>query len=589
MGRKKKHILSHYSKQKLVQHLPVELLAEVLGRLPVKELLRCRCVCRGWRDLIGSSNFAALHLARYKNNCEENRLLVMGKCGRWTVRRDDTFKEMMEFDLLGMERYRVDGYVNGLLLVSYENEIILWNPSIRKCVMLPPSSMLTKDGIVQLGLGFDPLSGDYKVLAVGNPLGAETAPDRGMVEVYSLGTGCWRRIPDSNPCLHRLDHQVFVNGAIYWIGYHAPCYHKRENLLIVSFNTCAEVFKYIKLPCSSGGGGLLESSLGVLDGSLALLDVFAARCCVWVMGRNTASEEAWTKRFTIDLEESFSCDFLHLKNNGEMYVGTGSGGVQSYNLKIEQERKVSKTYHRDLAYYRNCYVESLVLLGGVAGLSLAPSYLVDMNGRMMNHGTLSLPHSERYDFIVIRIQGIRASFDRLVCRAVLMQGILHDTKSMLLNFMSYLQISPLPSLPLPTAQTSLFEQLRVDVFQEDHLVLVEYEIKYTWRSLEQFRYHLMQLQDHGQTMTSMLLQILPHLRIPPPPPLPPPPIPAEHICALPLDVKPVSLEAELGKIEQAVDQVLDLISYLELQQRRIVSMVLLVPPHLPQPEASLLV
>jgi hypothetical protein len=52
--------------------LPQELIAsEILLRLPVKSLLRFRCVCKAWRDTVsGNASFSEAHTRRL---CRQNR------------------------------------------------------------------------------------------------------------------------------------------------------------------------------------------------------------------------------------------------------------------------------------------------------------------------------------------------------------------------------------------------------------------------------------------------------------------------------------------------------------------------------------
>src|SRR3954466_4024546 len=41
--------------------LPLELIIEILLKLPVKTLLRFRCVCKSWLSLISNNSFATSH------------------------------------------------------------------------------------------------------------------------------------------------------------------------------------------------------------------------------------------------------------------------------------------------------------------------------------------------------------------------------------------------------------------------------------------------------------------------------------------------------------------------------------------------
>ncbi|KAK2406996.1 F-box/kelch-repeat protein [Trifolium repens] len=46
-----------------VDHIPFDLVEEILCRLPVKFLLQLRCVCKSWNSLISHHKFAKKHLS----------------------------------------------------------------------------------------------------------------------------------------------------------------------------------------------------------------------------------------------------------------------------------------------------------------------------------------------------------------------------------------------------------------------------------------------------------------------------------------------------------------------------------------------
>ncbi|XP_042754496.1 putative F-box protein At3g10240 isoform X2 [Lactuca sativa] len=48
--------------------LPVEVMVDILSRLPVKTIIHSKCVCKKWLDIISDSYFANLHLSRSPTN-----------------------------------------------------------------------------------------------------------------------------------------------------------------------------------------------------------------------------------------------------------------------------------------------------------------------------------------------------------------------------------------------------------------------------------------------------------------------------------------------------------------------------------------
>ncbi|KAL9427903.1 hypothetical protein AB3S75_029981 [Citrus x aurantiifolia] len=50
-----------------IHHLPVEILHRILSLLPVRELIRCRCVCKAWCSFIIKPDFISTHLNLHNN------------------------------------------------------------------------------------------------------------------------------------------------------------------------------------------------------------------------------------------------------------------------------------------------------------------------------------------------------------------------------------------------------------------------------------------------------------------------------------------------------------------------------------------
>ncbi|GAB2248267.1 hypothetical protein Droror1_Dr00008149, partial [Drosera rotundifolia] len=54
--------LQTIKKQKWDMYFPIELITNIIARLPVKTLLRFRCVSTTWHDVIESEYFETMHL-----------------------------------------------------------------------------------------------------------------------------------------------------------------------------------------------------------------------------------------------------------------------------------------------------------------------------------------------------------------------------------------------------------------------------------------------------------------------------------------------------------------------------------------------
>ncbi|GAB2279716.1 hypothetical protein Dimus_014356 [Dionaea muscipula] len=367
-------------------YFPPELCAEVLLRLPARALLKFRCVCKSWRSLIDSPNFASDHLIHYKQNAEAHQILLLEvedrnfKSQRWLVRDSVTFRANMSLFPIFVDSW-VGGYVNGLLLLcSFAYGIVLWNPSLGQWLRLRglASCSCRQMDFVETGLGFDQSSNDYKVVAFVYPFTdsesvlssrrcSKRPPrfhrDRAVfVEVYSLRSRSWRRIRDGAPYFYCKGPSVFLGVAIHWIGFDmkVAAGKWRKDHQILSFNVTSEVFDYIQLPHCDHDIEPAETSLVVFDGCLTLLDSFLGHCSIWVM-EEYGAVESWTRRYVIDF--GFVTTLLHLSGNGELLFVGENGGVKSYHVDNQQIKDVTKAQPRYVLFAAT-YMDSLVRFKG---------------------------------------------------------------------------------------------------------------------------------------------------------------------------------------------------------------------------------
>jgi len=57
-------------------YLPLEIIIDILSRLPVKVLVRFQCVSKGWHALINGQDFIKLHLHRsFKSNTDRTLIV----------------------------------------------------------------------------------------------------------------------------------------------------------------------------------------------------------------------------------------------------------------------------------------------------------------------------------------------------------------------------------------------------------------------------------------------------------------------------------------------------------------------------------
>ena len=143
-------------RRRMKHDLPDETVLEILARLPVKSLLRFRCVCKTWDSFITNPNFISTHLLCY-NHDDDGYVIHMPRSNSLrqicTVASDRTFETISEFRIPFTLQYgypKLVGSCNGMLCVNdYWKfaimDVYLWNPSIRKFKRLPDTCLTQTD------------------------------------------------------------------------------------------------------------------------------------------------------------------------------------------------------------------------------------------------------------------------------------------------------------------------------------------------------------------------------------------------------------------------------------------------------------
>ncbi|KDO40713.1 hypothetical protein CISIN_1g044669mg, partial [Citrus sinensis] len=151
----------------------MKILYEDVTRLPVKSLIRFKCICKFWCTLINSPSFISRHLKNY--NDENARLFVeyntFGFEGqRFALFSDETLTDLSSYQVFEPQISKI---MMGLFCIYTPSCIDLWNPATRELRPLPKCNIELIDifeiGIQEVvwnvGIGFelDPVSNDYKM------------------------------------------------------------------------------------------------------------------------------------------------------------------------------------------------------------------------------------------------------------------------------------------------------------------------------------------------------------------------------------------------------------------------------------------
>ncbi|XP_057786314.1 F-box/kelch-repeat protein At3g23880-like [Salvia miltiorrhiza] len=301
-------------------HLHEEIIEEeILPRLPVKSLLRFRCVSKSWGSLIGSKRFIKKHHQNSKNNPSfpQQSIIIYTYLHEWPHQCSllsalsgptNTIPSSPLADPTNttVTSFKIEGCCHGLLCILEEVDeeqiqFHLLNPSTRISKKLPE---ISNSGFVyNFGFGWVESSDEYKVFV---SLVDRRNNFRGC-KVYSSKTKSWNTIELCAGVVLCRSMRVFAGGKLYW---------KNEDETFITFmDLKSEVFGMIELP--------FDHEEGVLGGFLCVLCYVnfpnKRGFRVWVM------QESWEKVMTLDqLLELLQPVPLVVGLKGEILVNCGS-------------------------------------------------------------------------------------------------------------------------------------------------------------------------------------------------------------------------------------------------------------------------
>ncbi|XP_071726905.1 F-box protein CPR1-like [Rutidosis leptorrhynchoides] len=235
-----------------------DVVAKILVRLDVEDVVRCKSVCKSWYNLISSNDFVNAHLKRSYNN-----------------NREHGYKRIR---LLKLRDYMMIGSCNGLICISLKFvELLVTNPSTREVRKLPMPPYNYR-GKVCWGFGYDSCTDDYKVV-----VGFEESKHHMRFQVLSLKSNQWKSLkPTKWKFVEDRDHINYntntydctgflYNGALHWFM-DDDTKKKKKKKVILSFDLSLEKFKEIPLP---------NDRKYVYDGR-NIIGVFEERLCICI-------------------------------------------------------------------------------------------------------------------------------------------------------------------------------------------------------------------------------------------------------------------------------------------------------------------
>ncbi|MCD9645623.1 hypothetical protein HAX54_034666, partial [Datura stramonium] len=367
--------------------LPCDLLAEILSRLPAKNICQLKSVSKHWLNTISTPQFKKLH---YNKSIQNPHLVVIDESVKGSyftktltistadLKRNPTpnLDKKFTLDVL-FQHYTNFSITHCLICYNTKNSIWVYNPTTQQNLELPPVSI----PMISFELGYIPYSNEFKIVHF---FGKKDEDNRVGYEIITLKDGSsipssWRVLQNHKNSYKGGDHStskiasLSVNGSIYWLVYDMQDNEKR----IVSLDLENEEFRTISCPQDSS---ITQKSLMIyqaqqlveVKGFLGLAQFSAnfSTVNIFVLKEGNKKEQFWVKEFSVHLshvghwfkivgfvpfeEDNTSGDIMFIPNNGRLLfykIKKGSfTNVGEFNL---------------LRYSRhNLYFDSLFCLGG---------------------------------------------------------------------------------------------------------------------------------------------------------------------------------------------------------------------------------
>ncbi|CAM0871628.1 unnamed protein product [Alopecurus aequalis] len=276
----------------LLGNLPEEILAfEILVRLPPKEILRCRAVCRDWRRIASSRNFLlahhrrqpTLHLAQAYTHrvpyCHE--ILAIDHRAAQLQPVLQLSRDYVKASRDGSNIHLVASCDGLLVLCIGRLRFFMCNPATRQFVGL------NLHGFNVLALYLHRPTREYRLLLRPIP-DEQMAIDLDHSYILTLGSDQLPRCIERPKAARMCDKPVLVRGNLHWTW----CYEKhqsRNEMMITIFDTTSESFRQVHAPMVANYTFLFE-----MDDMVAMYSCSEDRTIVniWVM--EDYEREVWS-------------------------------------------------------------------------------------------------------------------------------------------------------------------------------------------------------------------------------------------------------------------------------------------------------
>ncbi|KAL5072686.1 hypothetical protein RYX36_011670 [Vicia faba] len=400
------NIKSGTTKISTTMFVPHDLITEIISLLPVKPLVRFKCVSNSWNTLISDPTFVKFHLKKSKSSPNPQFTLITKHYKLIAFRSAYDFDYDCDwsiitypisrlidnpsatfvadsYHLLNNKYFSMVGSCNGLiclvhnritfdyLKISQEFSFRLWNPATRKISQEIGYFRESTHGFV-FTFGCDESTDTFKVVAY-RFIGDGFTSD---VRVFTIGENVWRKIESFPAVPFGLDERgqciteepqygcVFLNSTLNWLASLkyidwevsvSDWDFTVEDLVIVSLDLGTETYSQYRLPHGFDEIPPKKPTIGVLEECLCLCYSYKGTdIVIWQM-KKFGVEESWIQFLKISyhvLQLNYDISFLplFLSPDGDTLVLCSSKNEVAilYNLRDNSMRRIEVKVHKPI-------------------------------------------------------------------------------------------------------------------------------------------------------------------------------------------------------------------------------------------------
>lgn len=303
--------------------VPEEVWFEILSWLPVKDLMRLRCVSKWWNSAPSHPTLVKLHLQK----SIKNSYILLLCLHRWIA--PYSVHSLLDNPISTINGSHSSNYdyvmsiCNGLVLLtgfSVGNNDLgeylfkFWNPATRnETQYLAPIYLdFSFSSAFAFGFGYDDWTGTYKLLAIILDLKSEIME----VRVYCLGDTSWKTIltcPASFLVADASSEGRFVSGTVNFLALSKLSYDWKsasmDEMVIVSYDLRKDTYRYLSMPYGLVEKSVRDPTLETLKGCLCLNHWGTTHFSVWLM-REFGVDKSWNQLLRVSYENLSFHDYL---------------------------------------------------------------------------------------------------------------------------------------------------------------------------------------------------------------------------------------------------------------------------------------